>query len=662
MPTYFGPNLLLLEKLASGGMGEVYRAKQVGSGGFEKIVAVKRILPHFAAMKEFEEMFQREMNICAQLQHPNIAQVFSNGRQDGYLYLIMEFINGKNTAELLSRAKTNNIRIPIEVICFLIAEAAKGLDFAHNLKDEVSGQSLNIIHRDVSPQNLMLSYSGEVKLVDFGIAKAADSTDFTKTGDLKGKVPYVSPEHIEGLKLDARSDIFSLGIVFYQLFSLESLFAGSTSFETMKNIREKTIPPLKTYEPNVPEELEKIVLKCLARNRDERYQTAGELYRDLVKFLNRSYPQFVGPDFASYLQNFFKDKIDYEKSLRRALSEQMLSEKSSENIWTQAAGLPGPQSDPAIHTIKAKTPFSSPRSAEHSSYPQISSNPEAQLAVQPNTFDRLSHLTLQFGRRKPIKWMLLVLVMSLLASPAYRFYESRRAIEPASVPSLAAHYVGDSARGDSGGVWTWADLSNAKLSASQTVAEMQPKVQDKVINGHAVLRFDGVNDFLVANQLAQTIRLARGLTVFVVARTTGYKKQFLWAVHAVNRGIDIARMGFVAGSRIQLKTNRFEGTGYDQSESVETDNFAIYTTALTSSQEILYQNGVVRIQKPIPSVLDFSDSNYFSIGQEWDDEGPSDFFSGDIAELIVFSERLSDERRLGIENYLADKYDIPVAR
>ncbi len=312
--------LLLMERLASGGMAEVFRAKQLGYAGFEKTVALKRILPHFASSEDFKNMFRLEANLSAMLQHANITQVFSNGEHDGYLYLVMEFVDGKNLRQLLAKADKVKLRIPLEMSCYMVSETLKGLDYAHNYHDERTGEALNIVHRDVSPQNVMLGYEGSVKVVDFGIAKAASKSENTRAGVLKGKFGYMSPEQARGETLDRRSDIFSMGIILWELLTQRRLFTYEDEMKTLEKVRECKIPRPSEKNPTIPYALEKIVLRALEKDASGRYATCGEFYADLVRYMNDRHPNFIPTDFTRFMKEFYKDEIAEEKKRREKLN------------------------------------------------------------------------------------------------------------------------------------------------------------------------------------------------------------------------------------------------------------------------------------------------------------------------------------------------------
>lgn len=325
MAQYFGNNLILLEKLAAGGMAEVFRAKQLGLDGFEKVVALKRILPHYSQKDEFKTMFRREANLSGLLHHSNIVQVFGNGEYEGYLYLLMEYVNGKNVRQLLASADKLKIKIPVEMCCYIICEAAKGLDYAHQLKDENTDAPLNIIHRDMSPQNIMMSYEGDIKIVDFGIAKVSTTADEeeTRAGVLKGKFGYMSPEQAEGAKLDKRTDVFALGIILFELLTQRRLFTSKDDLKTLKLVQECKVPRPSKYNPNVDGSLDQIVLKTLEKDKSLRYQSAHELYEDLQRYLNQKYPKFLPTEFSSYLKKTFSMQIEEEKRKRDKVNQEL---------------------------------------------------------------------------------------------------------------------------------------------------------------------------------------------------------------------------------------------------------------------------------------------------------------------------------------------------
>ena len=310
-PIPFG-KYLLLERINVGGMAEVFKAKAFGVEGFERLVAVKRILPSIAEDQEFITMFIDEAKIAVQLTHANVASIFDLGRVADSYFIAMEFVRGKDLRAIFDRVRKRGETVPVPMACYTIMKVCEGLDYAHNKKDS-AGRELHLVHRDVSPQNILLSYDGEVKLIDFGIAKAANKAGKTQAGILKGKFGYMSPEQVRGLPLDRRSDIFSVGIVLYELLTGERLFVGESDFSTLEKVRNVEIMPPSTYNRKIPEELEQIVLKALAKDVEDRYQTAMDLHDDLQSFMYTSGNFFARKDLAAYQKKAFSDEIAKEE-------------------------------------------------------------------------------------------------------------------------------------------------------------------------------------------------------------------------------------------------------------------------------------------------------------------------------------------------------------
>jgi eukaryotic-like serine/threonine-protein kinase len=275
---------VLVKLIATGGMAEVFLAKEFGISGFQRILAIKRVLPHLAQDHEFIEMFTGEARLSAQLSHPNIVQIYEFGIIEGSYYLAMEYIDGTTLSDLLSRYAWKQEVLPLELSLLILSELCQGLEYAHN-KRSLNNEPLNIVHRDISPKNAMLSYDGAVKLMDFGIAKAADQQrQETISGTIKGKISYLSPEQVMGQKLDRRSDLFSLGVVFWEMLTSQRCFSGDNEFAILYKIRMGEVAPPSSLNPAIPKELDAIVLKVLKQEREERYQNAEELLNDINQF------------------------------------------------------------------------------------------------------------------------------------------------------------------------------------------------------------------------------------------------------------------------------------------------------------------------------------------------------------------------------------------
>ena len=300
---------ILLEKVAMGGMAEVYLAKNQGAGGIAKFVAIKRILPQYSENANFIDMFKTEARIAVNLAHSNIVSIHEFGVEKEQFFIVMDFVEGRNLRQILNKMKKGNVAFSIEQVLYIVKEIAGGLDHAHRCLDGSTGKPLNIIHRDMSPQNVMVNFEGEVKIVDFGIAKAETQIETTRAGELKGKFGYMSPEQAEGQVVDLRTDIFSLGIVLWELLANDRLFIANNEVNTLRKIRECQIPSLRKINPNIQPELERIVSKALAKDRNLRYQTSAALHRELSRFLNRQFPDFSSHDFSIFIKTLFAGEI-----------------------------------------------------------------------------------------------------------------------------------------------------------------------------------------------------------------------------------------------------------------------------------------------------------------------------------------------------------------
>jgi serine/threonine protein kinase len=274
----------LIEPLGVGGMAEVWRARTVGPGGFERQVVIKRIQPVHGNDPEFVRMFVDEAKILGMLHHPNVVQAYDFGDDDGTLFLALEYVDGPSVSRVLRALRGADRRMPPAVAAYLAREVCRALDYVHNLVGP-DGDPLKIVHRDVTPSNIVLTSSGGVKLLDFGVAKFKSSEQLTKAGTVKGKPAYLAPEQLEGKKIDSRVDLFALGVVLHEMLSLEHLFAGDSDLITVKKVMEMKIPAPSSKRPDVPPELDAIVMKALERDRGRRYRTAAEMARELDDFV-----------------------------------------------------------------------------------------------------------------------------------------------------------------------------------------------------------------------------------------------------------------------------------------------------------------------------------------------------------------------------------------
>ena len=302
----------LVDRIAVGGMAEVFKAKRAGVEGFEKTVAVKRILPHLSDNKEFVTMFVDEAKMVAGLSHPNIVQIYDLGKIDKCYYIAMEYIQGRDLRTILRRARDKSLRMPLDLSLRVLSQVCGALDYAHRKKDD-RGRAMQIVHRDVSPQNILISFEGDVKLADFGIAKAATKATSTDRGALRGKLLYMSPEQAWGRLIDQRSDIFSLGIVLYEMVTEQKPFLGAgTEMSILEMVRQCVVVPPREVNSRVPEALERVIMKALAREPEDRYQDAAAMQRGMETIL-RERPPVGARDLARFMELLF-DRQEREEN------------------------------------------------------------------------------------------------------------------------------------------------------------------------------------------------------------------------------------------------------------------------------------------------------------------------------------------------------------
>lgn len=298
----------VLEKIASGGMAEVFRAESAGLEGFKKIVAIKRVLPHLAEKKQFINMFLDEARLSAHLSHSNCVQVFDIGVGDNTYFIVMEHVDGSDLKGVIEHRRKINQPFPIEEACLICVRICEGLAYAHELTDS-NGNSLNIVHRDMSPPNVLITRFGEVKIVDFGLAKANSQLEKSEPGIIKGKFSYLSPEAAQGLPVDARTDVFAVGIILWELLAGRRLFLGETDLETVRMVQAARVPPIRQFNPNVDDRLERVLAKALAADPRDRYQTARALGNDLNEVLFRLGRSVSSFDIAQLVLPIWRERV-----------------------------------------------------------------------------------------------------------------------------------------------------------------------------------------------------------------------------------------------------------------------------------------------------------------------------------------------------------------
>jgi len=330
LPRKFG-KYILLEKVATGGMAEIFRSKNVGAAGFEREIAIKRILPHFTEDENFVRMFIDEATIAAKLHHANIVQIFDFDQVEETYFIAMEYVEGKDLKQTMKKSRKSASPIGVWQAVYIAMEVAKALQYAHSRTHK--GRPLNIVHRDVSPQNVMVSFSGEVKIMDFGIAKAAERSTKTRAGTVKGKCAYMSPEQARGKPLDQRSDLFALGIIMWELLTRKRLFAGETDFETLSNVLKCSVEPASAFNPKVTPELDEILAKILVKNANDRYADCGMLHRELSRLYYSNVDNVEDVSTSVMMQSLFADEIqaiqEAAKEERSDIIQDLIREDSS---------------------------------------------------------------------------------------------------------------------------------------------------------------------------------------------------------------------------------------------------------------------------------------------------------------------------------------------
>ncbi len=339
----------VIRRLAEGGMGEIFLGVAEGQSGFEKVVVLKRILSQKVDDRQAVRMFLDEARLMAALNHPNIVQVYDFGLSDGAHFFAMEYVHGEDLGHIMKAATLADRRLPLELAIGVIAEAAAGLHYAHE-KTGPDGASLQIVHRDISPSNLLVSYDGAVKLTDFGIAKWSKRTTETRYGGIKGKIAYMSPEQCRAGALDRRSDVFGLGILLYELTTGTRLYQGSSDFAVLEQIVHQDVPRPSTRRPDYPAEVEQIVMKALAKDPAQRHENARELQLELEEYALENKLMISAMARAAEMESMFGTRVEAWREAAQAgrtLGEHLAAEKSRtrpEMAETYVAASPDPPS------------------------------------------------------------------------------------------------------------------------------------------------------------------------------------------------------------------------------------------------------------------------------------------------------------------------------
>jgi len=356
----------LVGAISSGGMAELFLGLQAGMEGFTKVCAIKRILPHMARSAEFINMFLDEARLAARLDHPNIVRIYELGEIDGRYFMAMEYLPGEDLGRVIRMANKLGKTIDADIAAAIIQAAADGLNFAHELRDP-NGKSVELVHRDVNPYNILVTYHGHVKVVDFGIAKASTNTSATQAGVLKGKLAYLAPEQVRGEPLDRRCDVFCLGIVMWELLTGQRLFMRSSDPATLAAVQRAEIPSIRNYRRSIDPELEAICMKALTRDPDDRYQTASELHDALDHYFMTRTTRPSAKHLAQWLEKLFgearanaKRSIAQGTNLKTSISEVMAAVRATRSairINPKSGSAPTSDSDIAQQEVTQASLF-----------------------------------------------------------------------------------------------------------------------------------------------------------------------------------------------------------------------------------------------------------------------------------------------------------------
>jgi serine/threonine protein kinase len=393
--TYFLGRYRVVDEIGIGGMASVHLARMDGPGGFQKWVAIKKIHPHLVEDESFVQMFLDEARVAARISHPNVATVFDLGKHEDTYWIAMEYLHGEPLREVMRRTEELGTAMPPEIACRVIADAAEGLHAAHELLGK-NGEKLGLVHRDVTPHNLFVTYDGVTKVVDFGIAKFSSRANHTRAGTLKGKLAYMSPEQVHGEVIDRRTDIFALGVVLWELTTGQRLFRMESDLDTLAKVQECNVQRPSTLIRGYPVDLEKIVMKALAKNRGERFRTARELSRALQSLLMRRGLFIASDEVAAYVQSIFTDRIQKREAHLRWAAEvtqtinvdQMLSkpkigpEFTNSEIQASQSGRPPPTRGP-MPSMKGPLADPSPQASQPPHAPQSRVPPTAMTPQMP---------------------------------------------------------------------------------------------------------------------------------------------------------------------------------------------------------------------------------------------------------------------------------------
>lgn len=331
------PRYQVIERIDAGGMAEVFKANSTSLQGFQKLVAIKRILPNLTQNQRFIRMFLDEAKVSLHLNHNNTVHVFDLGIADGTYFIVMEYVDGTNLKNVIEHLNQEGKTLPIEQAVFIAIEVCKGLTHAHEKRDQ-DGRPLDIVHRDVSPPNVLISRAGEVKLTDFGLAKAKSQAEITDPGVVKGKFGYLSPEAAHGEDVDLRTDIFAVGILLWEMLTGRRLFLGDTDYQTLEQVRAARTRPVSSIRPDIPPELDQLLARALERDTDKRFQTAQSFAQALAQFLFRYGRVVTNYDLAPHVTGYLEKRGQRRRTEREVAVDDAVQRELNQIVSLEQIG------------------------------------------------------------------------------------------------------------------------------------------------------------------------------------------------------------------------------------------------------------------------------------------------------------------------------------
>jgi serine/threonine protein kinase len=629
----FAQDIVLDKRIGSGGMAEVFRAYHTGPGGFSKEVAVKRVLPVYSADPSMQKAFEREVRVCGHLQHPNIISVFRSGISQGSLYLVMEYVHGRNVYQIQQALERQKHRFPRTMVYHIISQAAKGLHYAHTLRDERSGDALEIVHRDIAPQNILVSYSGAVKIADFGLAISSHQARFTRHGDLKGRVPYMAPELLDGALHRPQTDVFALGVVMYELLTGFNPFIGRQLVDSMNKIRDFDVPSFSAAGIEADKGLELIVFTAMAPNPDNRYQSAEDLRVALEGYRKDNFPLFVAKDCADFLEGVFGNQTT------------MNAKREDLGIELERSPL------------------------DHPSLPKETGQEEEFFNFVDRLYDAAEHGELK--RRSGPGYVIAriigyssAVILGLGVALLVVLYQSS---EPVAGPTgnaklLARFSAADLLLSDGQRVADWPGVGGLRLKAVQQDTKNQPLYRASEQSPFPWIEFDGEDDFLRADGVTAYLRQASSFSFFFVARPVrSWQDRLLISIQGPAQSNGILRAGFWQNGKLHLKLtvsgSKMNLHDLAGSYSDQPKKFQLFEVHYDGKSLRYIVDGKTVIEKMLglPAIL--GEANFFSIGQEWSGSlRPMNLFEGDLADLQIYGAPLKEEEIQQIRSEIRGRF------